>query len=71
MTSSSVLGMVHSAKANVGLAALPTALGNAEPELTRIWRLLATRQLRRTPRVASFFEFMVQETAMLRPILTG
>ena len=81
VSSSSVLGMVHSAKANVGLAALPTALGNAEPdlvclfgpvpELTRIWRILTTRQLRRTPRVASFFEFMAQETATLRPILTG
>lgn len=81
VTSGSVLGMVHSAKANVGLAALPTALGDAEPdlvrlfgpvpELTRIWRILTTRQLRRTPRVASFFEFMAQETATLRPILTG
>ncbi len=81
VTAGSVLGMVHSAKSNVGLAALPTALGDAEPdlirlfgpvaELTRIWRLLTTRQLRRTPRVASFFDFMVQETATLRPILTG
>ena len=81
VTSSSVLGMVHSAKANMGLAALPTALGDSEPdlvrqfgpvaELTRIWRLLTTRELRRTPRVASFFDFMVQETATLRPILTG
>jgi DNA-binding transcriptional LysR family regulator len=81
VTSGSVLGMVHAAKANVGVAALPTALGDGEPdlirlfgpvpELTRIWRLLTTRQLRRTPRVASFFEFMVQETATLRPILTG
>lgn len=81
VTSSSVLGLVHSAKANLGLAALPTALGDAEPdlvrlfgpvpELTRIWRILTTRQLRRTPRVASFFEFMVQETETLRPILTG
>lgn len=81
VTSGSILGMVHSAKANVGLAALPTALGDAEPdlirlfgpvpELTRIWRILTTRQLRRTPRVALFFEFMVQEIATLRPILTG
>jgi DNA-binding transcriptional LysR family regulator len=81
VTSGSILGMVHSAKAGIGLAALPTALGDAEadltrlfgpvPELTRIWRILTTRELRRTPRVASFFEFMVQETATLRPILTG
>lgn len=80
-TSGSVLGMVHSAKANMGLAALPTALGDAEPdlvrvlgpvpELTRIWRLLTTRQLRRTPRVSAFFEFMAGEAGTLRPILTG
>ena len=66
---------------NLGLAALPTALGDAEPdlvrvlgpvpELTRIWRLLTTRQLRRTPRVRAFFEFIADEVATLRPILTG
>ena len=80
-TSGSVLGTVHCAKANVGLAALPTALGNAEAdlvqvlgpiaELTRSWRMLTTRQLRRTPRVSAFFEFIVSEVATLRPILTG
>ncbi len=48
--SNSVLGLVYSAKAGVGVAPLPTAIGDAEPdlvqvlasvaELTRIWRLL-------------------------------
>jgi DNA-binding transcriptional LysR family regulator len=80
-SASSVLGLVASVKAGVGLAALPTALGDAEPdlvrvlgpipELTRIWRILTTRQLRRTPRVCAFFDFMVSEVAALRPILTG
>ena len=80
-TSGSVLGMVHSVKANVGLAPLPTALGDAEPdlvrvlgpvpELTRQWRMLTTRQLRRTLRVSAFFAFMVSEIPTLRPILTG
>ena len=80
-TSTSVLGTVHSANANVGLAALPMALGDAEadlvrvlgpvPELTRNWRILTTRQLRRTPRVAAFFEFVAGEQATLRSILTG
>ena len=80
-TSSSVLGLVHSVKANVGLAALPTALGNAEPdlvqvlgavpELTRIWCILTTRQLRGTPRIKAFFEFVASEIDTLRPILTG
>lgn len=77
----SVLGLVSSARAGVGLAPLPTALGDAEPELvrvlgpipelTRIWRVLTTRQLRRTPRVSAFFDFLVSEVDTLRPILTG
>lgn len=80
-TSSSVLGLVASAQAGVGIAALPTALGDAEPalvrlfgpvpELTRSWRILTTPALRRTPRVAAFFRFIAQEDATLRPILTG
>jgi DNA-binding transcriptional LysR family regulator len=77
----SVLGLVYSAKAGVGLAALPTALGDAEPdlvrvlgpipELARIWRVLTTPGLRHTPRVAALFDFLVDEVDALRPIITG
>lgn len=77
----SVLGAVYSAKAGVGLAALPTALGDAEPdlvrvlgpipELARIWRVLTTPELRHTPRVAALFDFLVDEVEALRPIITG
>lgn len=80
-TSSSVLGLVQSVKAGVAIGALPTALGDAEPdlqrlfgpvpELTRVWRILTTPALRKTPRVAAFFTFMEQEAATLRPILGG
>jgi len=80
-TSTSVLGLVHAAKAGVGIAALPTALGDAEPELlrlfgpvpelTRVWRILTTPALRKTPRVDAFFRFIASETETLRPILTG
>lgn len=79
--SNSVLGLVYSAKAGVGVAPLPIALGDAEPdlvrviepvpELTRIWRLLTTPELRQTPRVAAFFDFIVSEIDTLRPIITG
>ena len=79
--SNSVLGLVYSAKAGVGVAPLPIALGDAEPdlvrviepvaELTRIWRVLTTPELRRTPRVSAFFDFVVQESEALRPIITG
>jgi DNA-binding transcriptional LysR family regulator len=79
--SNSVLGLVYSAKSGIGLAPLPTALGDAEtdlvkvlgpiPELARIWRILTTPELRKTPRVAAFFDFMVDEIDALRPIITG
>ncbi len=79
--SNSVLGLLYSAKSGIGLAPLPTALGDAEPdlvrvlgpipELARIWRILTTPELRKTPRVAAFFDFMVDEIDALRPIITG
>ncbi|HYF60505.1 MAG TPA: LysR family transcriptional regulator [Burkholderiaceae bacterium] len=77
----SVLGLVSSARSGVGLAPLPTALGDAEPELVRVlgpipelarmWRVLTTPELRRTPRVAALFDFVVDEIDALRPIITG
>jgi DNA-binding transcriptional LysR family regulator len=79
--STSVLGLVSAAKSGVGLAALPTALGDAEadlvrvlgpiPELQRSWRVLTHPDLRQTPRVAAFFDFVNDELAAFRPILTG
>ena len=79
--SNSVLGLVSAAKSGIGLAPLPTAIGDNEPalvkvlgpipELTRNWRLLTHPDLRHTPRVSAFFEFINDEIASLRPILTG
>ncbi len=77
----SVLGLLYAVKSGVGIAPLPTALGDAEedlvrvlgpiPELARIWRLLTHPDLRRTPRVSAFFDFIAEEGEALRPILTG
>ena len=77
----SVLGVLNSAKAGLGLAPLPTAIADAEQdlvrvlgpidELTRIWRILTTRELRRQARVATFFDYVVSEIDTLRPIITG
>jgi DNA-binding transcriptional LysR family regulator len=79
--SNSVLGLVSAAKAGVGVAILPIALGDAEPdlvrvlepipELTRAWRVLAHPDGRNLPRVEAFFEFVVSEVKALKPILTG
>lgn len=78
---SSVLGLIYAAKAGIGVAALPMPMGDAEPdlirlfgpvpELTRDWRILAHPDLRHTARVEAFFDFILAETEALRPILTG
>lgn len=77
----SVLGLVSAARSGSGVAPLPIALGDAEPDLVRVlgpvpelqrsWRLLTHPDLRHTPRVSAFFDFINDELAALRPILTG
>lgn len=77
----SVLGLLNSVRAGIGIAPLPTALGDSEPdlvrvlgpvpELTRIWRVLAHPDVRHAPHVAAFFDFVVDEIETLRPIITG
>jgi DNA-binding transcriptional LysR family regulator len=77
----SVLGLVSVAKSGVAVVPMPIALGDAEPELvrlfepvaelTRSWRILAHPDRRRTPAVAAFFDFITEEIPALRPILTG
>jgi hypothetical protein len=51
--------------------ATTTRDGRTLDELTRIWRVLALTQMLQLPRVAVFFEFMVDEIDALRPIITG
>ena len=77
----SVLGLVYAVKSGVGVGPLPTAIADGEsdlvrvlgpiPELARSWRLLAHPDLRRTPRVSAFFDFIVAEREALKSILTG
>lgn len=77
----SVLGLVYAVKSGVGIGPLPTALGDAEPDLVRVlgpipalsrsWRLLAHADLRRTPRIVAFFDFIIEEREALKSILTG
>jgi DNA-binding transcriptional LysR family regulator len=76
----SVLGLVYAVKSGIGLGPLPTALGDAEPDLVRVlgpiaelsrsWRLLAHPDLRRVPRIAAFFDFIIEERESLKSILT-
>lgn len=77
----SVLGLLQSARSGMGVAPLPVALGERDPELVRVlgpvrelsgtWRVLTTQDLRHAPRVAAFFDFMVDERDHMRAVLTG
>jgi DNA-binding transcriptional LysR family regulator len=77
----SVLGLVYAIKSGIGLGPLPTALGDAEPDLVRVfgpipelsraWRLLTHADLRHAPRIAAFFDFVASEKNALKSILTG
>jgi molybdate transport repressor ModE-like protein len=77
----SVLGVLLAVKSGVGVAPLPTTIADAEdalvqvlppiPELTRGWYLLTRRDLRKTPRVAAFYDFVIEELPTLRSILMG
>jgi DNA-binding transcriptional LysR family regulator len=77
----SVLGLVSAVKSGIGIGPLPTALGDAEPDLVRVlgpipelarsWRLLTHPDLRRMPRISAFFDFIIEEREALKSILTG
>lgn len=77
----SVLGLLYAVKSGIGIGALPTAIADTEPELVRVlgpipelarnWRLLTHPDLRRTPRIAAFFDFIIAERETLKSILTG
>lgn len=70
-------GLTATAKTGVGLALLPTHFGEVEPELVRvidtisdlqskIW-LLTHPDLRETPRVRAFFDFVKSQKSLFLP----
>jgi DNA-binding transcriptional LysR family regulator len=77
----SVLGLVYAVKSGIGMGALPTAIADDQgdlvrvlgpiPELTRSWRMLTHPDLRQTPRISAFFDFIVEERPALKAIFTG
>ena len=79
--SNSMLGTVSAVKSGVGVAPLPTTLGDAEEtlvqvlppvaELTRAWYLLTDPDLRRTPRIAAFVDHLLEDIPALRTALIG
>jgi DNA-binding transcriptional LysR family regulator len=77
-THNSVLGLISGIKSGMGLGAIPRTLGEKEPdlvcvieripELQKDWRILAHPDLRSTPRIAAFFDFIVASKDELNTI---
>lgn len=77
----SVLGVLLAVKSGIGVAPLPTTIAEQEetllqvlppvPELQRGWYLLTHAELRKAPRIAAFFDFVIEHLAIVRPILMG
>jgi DNA-binding transcriptional LysR family regulator len=73
---SSMLGTLSAVKAGMGVAPLPTTLGEAEDtvvqvlppvsELARSWYLLSHPNLRKTPRVAALVDHVLEDIPALR-----
>lgn len=78
---SSLTALVLAAASGAGLAPLPVIVGEHEPNLVRVlgplydiatpFYLLIHQDMRQTPRVRAFFDFMIQCLPMLRPLLGG
>ena len=78
---SSVLGLLQAVKAGAGVGPLPTILANSErdlvevipsvPELQRGWHLVVHPNRRQKPQVAAFFDFVVGNLDLIRPVLMG
>jgi DNA-binding transcriptional LysR family regulator len=79
--SNTVPGLMMTVKSGAGLAPLPMPLAARETELVRVLGplpgllspiyLLTHPDLRRTPRVRAFFDFIISELDSVRPVLTG
>lgn len=77
----SMLGTLSAVKAGIGVAPLPTTLGDAEEtlvqvlppveELTRSWYLLSHPDLRKAPRIAAFVDHVLEDIPALKTALIG
>jgi DNA-binding transcriptional LysR family regulator len=77
----SVLGVVSAVKSGLGIAPLPTPIGDAEAnliqvlppveELARAWYVLCHPDQRPTPRMSAFIDFVVEELPTLKKVLGG
>ena len=76
----SIPGLIQAVRAGLGIAPLPVVLGlehgliqlfEPVPELATAWDLLVHKDLRNTPRIEAFFDFVAANMATLKPMLNG
>ena len=76
----SIAALLPSVKSGAGLAPMPVMVGDNEKDLVRVlelgpemanpFYLLTHRDLRRTPRIRAFFDFIVEHLDEVRPLLS-
>lgn len=76
----SVAALLPSVKSGAGMAPMPAIVGENEKDLVRVldlgpematpFYLLTHRDLRRTPRVRAFFDFILEHLGEVRPLLS-
>jgi DNA-binding transcriptional LysR family regulator len=79
--SSNVPALLLAVKSGAGVAPMPTVVGDSEsdlvrilgplPELTTPFYLLIHDDMKNTPRVRAFFDFLIEHLKLIRPMLTG
>lgn len=77
----SVLGVLQAVKSGIGIAPLPTTIADMHDDLVQLsppvaelhrgWYLLTHPDLRKSPRIAAFFDFVIDNLDLMRPILMG
>jgi DNA-binding transcriptional LysR family regulator len=75
----SLAALLPSVRSGAGIALLPTIVGESEKDLVRVlnlgpemgtpFYLLTHRDLRRTPRVRAFFDFIIEHLNEVRPLI--
>jgi DNA-binding transcriptional LysR family regulator len=77
----SLPALLMAAKSGAGITPMPIIVGDSEPDLVRLldsvptlatpFYLLMHGDMKKTPRVRAFFDFVVEELPAVRPWLTG
>lgn len=80
-SNNSVLGVLMAVKSGIGVAPLPTTIAAMHDDLVQVlppveelnrgWYLLTHPDVRGTPRVNAFFEFVTGNLDLVKPILMG